>query len=110
MSELRAWPKSVTKKKKKPKAIKKYSSKRAKQNEEYRIARLEYLDEYRVCEVKWCMHASNQIHHKKGRIGSLLTDKRHFLAVCEYCHGEIENKPVWARKNGYSLSRLCGEI
>jgi len=91
--------------KKKPAAIKKFSSKRMLQNEEYRKVRLQYLDEYRVCEVKGCMHPSNQIHHKKGRIGSLLTDIRYFLAVCEYCHPIIEKKPKWAKKMGYSLQR-----
>jgi hypothetical protein len=82
------------------------SSKRMIQNAEYKIAREEYLSEYVVCEVKECMHPSEQIHHKKGRTGSLLTDKRFFLAVCAYCHAEIENKPEWAKKMGYSLNRI----
>ena len=92
--------------KKKAKAIKRFSSRRMIQNEEYKVARMEYLEDHKVCEVKGCMHPANQIHHRKGRIEKLLTDKRYFLAVCEYCHGEIELKPLWAKKMGYSLNRL----
>lgn len=92
--------------KKSGKAIKKMSAKRYVQNEIYKVVRAEYLEEYTVCEVKECMYPSNQIHHKMGRIGELLTDKRYFLAVCQYCHGWIERKPIKAKKQGYSLNRL----
>jgi len=91
----------------KPKPI---SSKRMVLNAEYKMARQEYLSEYVICEVKDCMHPSEQVHHKKGRIGSLLTDKRFFLGVCAYCHVEIEKKPAWSKKMGYSLSRTEKDI
>lgn len=82
----------------------------------YADARKEYLETHRCCETKLegCLIPtinSNskglQIHHKKGRIGELLFDKKYFLAVCQNCHNYIENNPEFAILNGYSLSRLA---
>ena len=86
----------------KPKTV---SSKRMILNAEYKVVRDEYMADHPVCEVKDCMHPSEDLHHKAGRTGSLLTDKRFFLATCRYCHGEIELKPEWAKKMGYSVTR-----
>lgn len=52
---------------------------------------------------------TNQVHHKKGRIGSLLLDQRYWLAVSDEGHREIELNPDWAKEMGYSLSRLKTE-
>lgn len=86
--------------------IRKLSKKRAKQNREYEKVREEYLYVHPFCEV--CGWGENlQIHHKKGRTGELLTDKKYFLAVCHTCHQKIELFPEWAKENGFSLSRLA---
>ncbi|MCZ2084847.1 MAG: hypothetical protein LC112_11295 [Flavobacteriales bacterium] len=50
---------------------------------------------------------TNQVHHKKGRIESLLLDQRFWLAVSDDGHREIELNPDWAKEKGYSLSRLA---
>lgn len=92
--------------KKKPKPIAKFSKKRAKENTEYSKVRLAYLKIFPVCEVWNCGNKSTQIHHRKGRIGSLLTDINHFLGVCDPCHLYLENNPIWAKEQGYSESRL----
>jgi hypothetical protein len=42
----------------------------------------------------------------KGRIGNLLTDTSHFLAVCRQCHSWIEEHPTEAKELGFSKSRL----
>jgi len=81
------------------------SSKRMILNAEYKIIRDEYMADHPVCEVKGCMHPSSDNHHRAGKTGKLYTDKRYFLAVCRYCHGEIELKPDWAKKMGYSEIR-----
>lgn len=47
-----------------------------------------------------------EVHHKRGRVGTLLTDKRYFLAVCTICHRYLEDHPEFAVSNGWSLSRL----
>lgn len=86
--------------------IRKLSPKRAKQNREYRQKAALYLSVHPVCEA--CkQNEATQIHHKKGRIGELLTDMKYFLAVCESCHRFIELHPVQAKKYGFSLSRLA---
>jgi hypothetical protein len=92
--------------KKKPKSIRKVSVKRVKENKEYSHRRKLYLELNPVCEVHNCGNKSTEIHHKKGRIGELLIDIEHFLAVCEQCHKYIELNPVWAKIQGYSETRL----
>lgn len=86
--------------------IKRVSKKRASQEVEYRVVRLEYLNKHPICQVHNCGNKSEQVHHKKGRIGKLLTDKRYFLAVCDACHKYIELHPAWSKAHGYSESRL----
>lgn len=76
------------------------------------MARSEYLrlaKEFKaknpICQVKyrcWARPAkSRDIHHKRGRLGPLLTDTRHWLAVCRQCHNWIGDYPVAARTYGW---------
>lgn len=108
--------------KKSKKLFKKIESSTAERGKEkaklYKKARREYLEAHRCCEAKLtgCMIPTLnyealglQIHHKKGRLGELLFDKRYFLAVCQNCHSYIENNPEFAISHGYSLSRLAKE-
>lgn len=60
--------------------------------------------ENKICPVTG--QQTNQVHHKKGRIGDLLNDQRFWLAVSPKGHSMIENNPEWAKENGYSLNRL----
>lgn len=85
--------------------IKQVSVKRSQENRLYTAKRALYLAENIKCECCKVM-PSTEIHHKKGRIGNLLTDTRYFLAVCRQCHTKIELNPEWAKENNYSLSRL----
>lgn len=98
-------------KEKKVHKIKPRARRRVKQESEYTKAKKEYLEEHPDCEC--CIREQNEIinpattiHHKKGRIESLLCDKTYFLAACFDCHEFIEKNPEWAKQNGYSLSRL----
>jgi hypothetical protein len=50
-----------------------------------------------ICNINLTM----DIHHKNGRIGSMLNDKRYWLSVCRECHTKIHANPKWARENGY---------
>jgi hypothetical protein len=90
----------------KQKSIRPRSKKRATQEREYAKIRKVYLFCHPVCEVIGCGCESTEIHHKKGRVGELLTDERFFLAVCRPHHNYIESHPFEARDAGYSLSRL----
>jgi DNA-directed RNA polymerase subunit RPC12/RpoP len=73
---------------------------------DYFIAKRKYIQRHPLCEVRGCKNQSQDIHHKKGRVGENLVDTKHFLAVCRSCHIEIESNPEWAYKNGYSVKRL----
>lgn len=81
------------------------SIKRQKQQRLYSVLRRQFLEDKEVCEVCKVGQAT-EVHHKKGRIGDLLTDERFFLAVCRFCHQKLEEFPEWAKKVGYSISRL----
>ncbi len=48
---------------------------------------------------------ANQIHHKRGRIGSLLTDQEFFMAVCDIGHVWIHNHTGQSYELGYMLPR-----
>lgn len=90
--------------------IKKYSDKRSKEELLYSVISKNYLKNHPKCEAYIpgiCSgNPSNQVHHKKGRIGKLLLDDTHFLAVEDNCHHYIETHPEFAYENGFSESRL----
>jgi len=97
------------KKGKKPTKIKMFSNKRIEQNKAYSDVSKKYLKEHPVCEValEICTINAIEIHHKVGRIGFRLTDKKKFVAVCRACHRYLEEHPNWAKENNYSVSRLA---
>lgn len=93
---------------KKPYKIAPRSAKLKQAHKEYTTVRKQYLTEHKTCEANLtgCKKHAEDIHHKKGRIGKLLTDTAHFIAVCRHCHHLIEENPVMAKEKGLSLSRL----
>jgi hypothetical protein len=57
-----------------------------------------------VCQV--CdTDASVEVHHKAGRVGGLLLNEDHWLAVCRYCHNRLHRYVAWAYEKGYLESR-----
>lgn len=48
---------------------------------------------------------STQIHHRRGRIGSLLTDKNFFMAVCAMGHAWIHHNTGASYERGFMLPR-----
>jgi len=89
----------------KKKPISKVSKRRKELNDIYTVVKGKYLKEHPVCEI--CKSKpSTQVHHKKGRLGLLLTDIRHFLAVDTVCHQKAENSPLWSLKHGYSKKEV----
>lgn len=95
--------------KKQKKEIPKISKKKKIENLKYQVLRTEFLGkkENQVCPITG--KKTTEIHHKKGRVGSLFLDVRYWLAVSREGHKKIEENPVWAKKEGYSLSRLSKE-
>lgn len=102
-NKFRPDPKPEKKEKSKPGKIKPRADKRAKQERIYNKIRPVFL-EGKICPIT--KQPATEIHHKKGRIGDLLIDIRYFLAVSDEGHKKIEANPEWAKKMGYSLSRL----
>jgi uncharacterized protein YifE (UPF0438 family) len=72
----------------------------------YLKVRKKFLEKNPVCDFEGCWKKSTEVHHKKGRIGKLLTDDKHFMAVCPAHHRWIEKNPHSAKEKGYSESRL----
>ena len=103
---------AVTGKQNKPtnrKPIARRSPKRAKQERDYMKERKTFLLSSPSCQahlINICTKHSTDVHHKKGRIGQLLTDTKFFLAVCRPCHDWIELNPKEAKELGYSINRI----
>ena len=74
------------------KPIKRNSDKRAKQNRLYIKLNHKFLVENPYCQIKvnGCTINATQVHHKKGRIGELLTNVKWFCATCDNCHDWAE--------------------
>jgi hypothetical protein len=84
--------------------MRRVSPRRAKENKVYSQVRKEYLIQFPRCQV--CEHApSTEIHHRRGRWKSRLTDTVYFLAVCRGCHDRIHHNPEWAYSTGLLLAR-----
>jgi hypothetical protein len=86
--------------------IKSVSDKKLVELKQYRLLRDEYLATHKVCEHPECSNPSEDLHHAKGRLGSLLTDTRYFKALCRKCHRWVEENPTDAKSMGLSFSRL----
>lgn len=84
------------------KRIRPLSKKRAKQNQLYLQIRAAFLIN-KLCPIT--KEPATEVHHKKGRIGTLLTDVRYFLAVSRRGHVWIETHPKEAEELGYVIKR-----
>jgi len=95
----------------KVKTISRTSSKKERADHLYSVARRAYLLTHPMCEARLpgCSLNSTDIHHKKGRTGSLYLDTTYFLAVCRNCHNTIEKHVEMAKEEGFSKSRLIND-
>ena len=88
----------------KPKPILKVSKKRQLDNKTYKALRAKFLKENPICPILFT--PTTDIHHKKGRIGSLFLDVKYWVALSRKGHKFVEEHPEWAKFHGYSLNRL----
>lgn len=72
----------------------------------YRKSRQEYFKENPVCEFPGCDDMRLELHHKRGRIGNLLFNKKFFCSLCHKHHVFIETHPEEAKRLGLSEYRL----
>ena len=98
---------SSTKKPTAKKPLSPRSSKQVKLDALYSILREQFLKRKPYCEahLPGCAVNATDVHHKKGRTGTLLLDDTEFLAVCRTCHGWIETHPKEAKLLDLSKSR-----
>lgn len=75
------------------------STARAAQLREYSKERAIFLDSC-VC-AKCATLPASDVHHKRGRIGRLLCDKRFWIGLCAACHDWIHRHPSKARADGF---------
>ena len=90
------------------KPIPKVSAKQVDRLKEYKKVRDVYMKEHPICEaqLEGCSRQATDLHHGRGRIGSLLTDVSNFHALCAHCHHAIEISPSMAKELGLSKNRL----
>ncbi len=86
--------------------IKSVSDKKLIELKEYRKKRDAYMKANPICQFPSCTLKSEDLHHVKGRVGALLTDERHFKALCRSHHRWVEENPTDAKSMGLSASRL----
>lgn len=92
---------------KEPKPIAKESKQRKEVNKDYLPAAKEYIKKHPLCKIKSavCTGKSQHVHHLKGRIGDMLTDKKYWMPACDKCNSWLEQNDLWARQNGFKLSK-----
>lgn len=88
------------------KPIKKVSVKHQKALREYSKEKAVFLETIEHCQFPDCEVTTVELHHMAGRIGSLLSDKSNFKALCHTHHQWAELNPNEAKELGLSLDRL----
>jgi len=105
MSPYKPDPKPEPRQKKKRKRIAVISESRKLDNKLYKQAREEYLADFVMCQR--CNNKfSQEIHHKCGRISSMLYNKRYFFAVCRACHVYIHDNVAESMEEGWLATKL----
>lgn len=92
---------------KKVSKIKPVSAKRKDINKEYRKIVKGFLKDKPFCAIKSavCTKITEGPHHMRGRIGQLLLDTKFMMPSCNACNLYVEENDLWARKNGFKLSK-----
>ncbi|HAY3553758.1 hypothetical protein [Elizabethkingia meningoseptica] len=92
------------------KPINKISQKHKELLIEYTVIRKEFLESCNyTCQVKLngCTTVATDIHHISGKHSKeLYLNPKFFLSTCRSCHKYIEEHPVFAYENGFSVKRL----
>lgn len=92
---------------KRRKPIRKVSKGRARLNREYSRKKHEFLSrpENKFCPVIQKLTGekilTEDIHHMRGRAGSLFMNEKYWLAVSRRGHELIGSNPNWARQHGF---------
>lgn len=52
------------------------------------------------CAKPFCKRGATDIHHTRGRAGSLLLDERFWKGLCRSCHDWVGEHPIESRQIG----------
>lgn len=104
-SKGRPWAKKPLPDKKPKNQLKKITKSLRKRKREYYPLQRQFLEDHpfcQICEARGAMppNRSTEVHHKFGRIGSLLCDVRGFVASCFPCRDFPHSNPKKARELG----------
>ena len=97
-----SWPKGLRRTRLRP-----CSFRQKRRLTEYYRLRKEFLarPDQKICPVAFRLRGiliqTTDIHHKRGRIGPLLLDQNHWLAVSRWGHMWIHDHPAEARAYGW---------
>jgi hypothetical protein len=80
--------------------IRKVSEKRKELNKQYGKVRDAFMEEHPACQFPGCKDASVDLHHKRGRLGKLLIDPDHMMALCRHHHDWAHLNVAESRKMG----------
>lgn len=81
------------------KRVRPVSPGRAKLLRAYRADRLTFLRAHPRCD-RCGAQGHRDVHHTRGRAGTLLLDSRHWRALCRECHDWVGENPAEARLLG----------
>jgi hypothetical protein len=71
----------------------------------YRMRRLEFLSDHPYCQCHHKPCYASQVHHSRGRNGTLLLDERFWMALCSAAHDLVKEQPETARRIGLLAKR-----
>jgi len=88
--------------------IKRVSSKRSKEQREYKRLNIAYMTDNPICEVVdqdgvKCSQRATELHHRKGRYQFYL-DTKTFMACCKAHHNHIHENGEWSKERGYLIN------
>lgn len=83
------------------------SAKRAQELKLYRVERDIHFKEKPICEFPGCTSRDITLHHKRGRCGKYLTDRRYFCSLCPKHHTYVNEHNDEAMEMGLVESRLA---
>jgi len=82
------------------KPIKRVSRRQARRNAEYARVKKKWLmdtfgEMFPICQFLGCWNMATEIHHSRGKAGSLLTDTRHWFVLCrdhhQWTHSNVDH-------------------
>jgi hypothetical protein len=90
------------------KKLPRQSAKRKADDRQYSLLRKEFLLSSPICTAhipNICTYHATDIHHKKGRSGTLFLDTRYWMAVCRACHSWVDLNSAAAEDLGFTIKR-----